>query len=104
VRVALYRLPANRKNTNIRKNVSSCIEVDVSCIVPLPDFWFSYLQNLRIVQPLVNPFICTHGLIKPNTNSKTASQFKIPAAVYEFLVEEFGGTKISDQFSEQLCT
>lgn len=44
------------------------MEVNINPIVPLPDFWNMYLKEHHEVPALVNPFICSHGKLKPNLN------------------------------------
>jgi hypothetical protein len=102
VKLAIYRRAPNPKHQPLLRNILSCLEVNVSPVVPLPDYWSLYLKYHHHVQPLVNPFICTHGKLKKNLAASKLRQGpqRLPVEVYQYLLETFGGRSISSQVGE----
>jgi hypothetical protein len=64
--MAIYKRRSDPKSQPLYRNISSSLEVNVNPIVPLPDFWSTCLKFNNQIQPLVNPFICSHGKLKTN--------------------------------------
>jgi hypothetical protein len=103
VKLAVYRRTPNPKNQPLLRNILSCLEVNVSPIVPLPDYWSLYLKHNHHVQPLVNPFICSHGKIKHNLAASKLRDGpqRLPIEIYQYLLETFGGRMITVQQGEE---
>lgn len=70
------------------RNIESCLEVNIDPVVPLPDLWSVFLKHHFSVPPLLNPFICSHAKLKPNSHlskMRNGAQ-KIPVEVYQYLL------------------
>jgi hypothetical protein len=64
IKIAIYKRIQDPKLHPLARNLNSTLQVNVCPIVPLPDLWSVYLNYNYEVQPLMNPFICEHGLLK----------------------------------------
>ena len=93
------------KNQPLLKNIRSCLEVNLNPIVPLPDFWSIFLKEHNQVPPLINPYICSHGYLKPNIELSKMEKGpeKIPVEIYEYLLETFGGRKVKVTKEDDFC-
>ena len=103
VKLAVYKLSPLTSNKNLAKNIESSVQVNVNCQIPLPDFWYHYVDQLRVVQPLVSPFVCAHGYLKPGIAPKSNIIRKIPPQIYEYLLEKFGGCSIKIEKEDDKC-